>query len=465
MKISSLIFSVGIFATGASAFAPTAFQTSTTLQKNTHARSSTVASSSALAWGAATMGVPAGCIDVTDEYAQRDVYTMEQWAQQYGAQKADGVELYSEDGSDYQLITQSGLGAGQTVLCVPIDIAISSEAVANEFGGSLQQAEQFLVNIDQGTQARLPLFKLMMKVLAEYEKGEQSVYYPWLNSLPRQFYNGVAMTDACYDCLPPYAGWLTSNERVNYSHFAAAARQGFVPISQEVLGNDAIMKWAYNVAYTRFHEIWQPNRQKLLIPMADMFNHGAEANVEITVDNMGNTNAAAIYDIPAGSPLTISLGDPSNPTPIFAQYGFLPNDCATVFCKAMHLDPQIQELGYEFRDLLIQTESGEIAPKVWDIFLYKLLLDSDQAASEQFYVACYTNDEGTKKQYHDQYFQYTLDALKQHFYGTLADVENLSAKAQSMDVQTHPRVPVILAHNSLVRDTFVQTCALLESMG
>ena len=216
------------------------------------------------------MGVPAGCIDVTDEYAQRDVYTMEQWAQQYGAQKADGVELYSEDGSDYQLITQSGLGAGQTVLCVPIDIAISSEAVANEFGGSLQQAEQFLVNIDQGTQARLPLFKLMMKVLAEYEKGEQSVYYPWLNSLPRQFYNGVAMTDACYDCLPPYAGWLTSNERVNYSHFAAAARQGFVPISQEVLGNDAIMKWAYNVAYTRFHEIWQPNRQKLLIPMADM---------------------------------------------------------------------------------------------------------------------------------------------------------------------------------------------------
>lgn len=33
----------------------------------------------------------------------------------------------------------------------------------------------------------------------------------------------------------------------------------------------------------------------------------------------------------------------------------------------MHLDPQIQELGYEFRDLLIQTESGEIAPKVSDI--------------------------------------------------------------------------------------------------
>ena len=72
----------------------------------------------------------------------------------------------------------------------------------------------------------------------------------------------------------------------------------------------------------------------------------------------------AIYDIPAGSPLTISLGDPTNPTPIFAQYGFLPNDCATIFCKAMHLDPQIKELGFDFKDLLFQTESGEIAPKV-----------------------------------------------------------------------------------------------------
>ena len=30
----------------------------------------------------------------------------------------------------------------------------------------------------------------------------------------------------------------------------------------------------------------------------------------------------------------------------------------------MHLDPAIQELGYDFKDLLIQTESGEIAPKV-----------------------------------------------------------------------------------------------------
>ena len=35
----------------------------------------------------------------------------------------------------------------------------------------------------------------------------------------------------------------------------------------------------------------------------------------------------------------------------------------------MHLDPQIQELGYDFKDLLFQTESGEIVPKVRDLLI------------------------------------------------------------------------------------------------
>ena len=123
--------------------------------------------------------------------------------------------LYSEDGSDYQLITQSPIPGGSTVIYVPSEVVLSSERVVAEFGGSLQQAENVLVQMDQGTQARLPLFRLMVKVLAEYDAGEDSPFYPWLNSLPKQFYNGVSMTDACFACLPPYAGWLVSEEGEN----------------------------------------------------------------------------------------------------------------------------------------------------------------------------------------------------------------------------------------------------------
>lgn len=52
------------------------------------------------------------------------------------------------------------------------------------------------------------------------------------------------MTKACTVCLPPYAGWLTSNERINYSHFAAAIRMGYVPLAQETIRNKEVVRWA-----------------------------------------------------------------------------------------------------------------------------------------------------------------------------------------------------------------------------
>eukprot|EP00956_Cyclotella_meneghiniana_P043393 scaffold267948_cov142-Cyclotella_meneghiniana.AAC.3 len=350
---------------------------------------------------------------------------MEQWAAQYGMQKAEGVELYTADGVDWTLVAQAPIPAGSSVLYVPSDIVLGSDAVAAELGGSLEAAENALVQMEQGLQQRLPLFRLMVKILAEWDAGMESPYWYWLNSLPHQFYNGVSMTDACFECLPPYAALLSMNERNAYSRFVNAIRKGFVPLTQNTVQDDRIVKWAYNVALTRFHEVWEPTRQKFIAPMADL----------------------------------------TNPTPLFAKFGFLPQDCATVFCKAIHLESQIAELGYEYKDLLFQTETGEIAPKVWDIFLYELLQNNDPDSANAFYQACVSNDEGTKQQYHDNYFSYTLESLKEHVRGLLASVDELNYKAQSYDLETHPRVPVILAHNNLVRDTFSKTYMLLEQMG
>ena len=102
---------------------------------------------------------------------------------------------------------------------------------------------------------------------------------------------------------------------------------------------------------------------------------------------------------------------------------------------------------------------------MWDIFLYEILENNDQGAADNFYVACKTNDEAAKQEIHNQYFQYTLEALREHVYKIVNDVGQLTMQAQSYDLQTHPRVPVIVAHNNLVRDTFVQTASLLEQMG
>ena len=270
MKLScALIFSAGIFATSVSAFAPSYTTNNNLATRSTSSTTTCTTTTSLNQYAGATAA--GGLVNIADEYAQRDVYSMEEWAMQYGAQKAPGIELYSEDGSDYQYVAQQGIQGGQTALYIPPDIVLNSASIQQEFGQSLTGAEQVVVGIDRGTQARLPLFRLMVKILAEYEKGQDSPFYPWLNSLPRQYYNGVSMTQACFDCLPPYAGWLASSERQNYSNFVAAIRQGgYLPLQQSTIQDGTVLKWAYNVALTRFHEVWQPERAKLIGPLADM---------------------------------------------------------------------------------------------------------------------------------------------------------------------------------------------------
>jgi len=81
-----------------------------------------------------------------------------------------------------------------------------------------------------------------------------------------------------------------------------------------------------------------------------------------------------------------------------------------------------------------------------------------------FYGAVMSGDENAKAQYHDQYWQYTKQELQKHVDGTLRDLERWSAKAQSYDLNTHPRVPLILQHNEFVKETFLRVKTNLDMM-
>ena len=151
---------------------------------------------------------------------QRDVYSMESWAiQNNGAQKLDGVELYTTNANantntnnidiDYQYMTNSPIASGSCILYIPSTITLGSDDIAEEFGGTVEAAENLLVEMEDGgrgssegghngvDELRLPLFRLMVKILAEYERGMESEFYVWLNSMPRVFNNGVSMTGEC----------------------------------------------------------------------------------------------------------------------------------------------------------------------------------------------------------------------------------------------------------------------------
>merc|ERR1712194_758987 len=125
----------------------------------------------------------------------------------------------------------------------------------------------------------------------------------------------------------------------------------------------------------------------------------------------------------------------------------------------------MEELGYGYKDLLIGTENGDVAPQVWDLFLYKLLMQNGDPNLPAFFEACNSGDENAKQQFHSQFFPYTLEALKNHVNFILGTVDELSNKARSYNPMTHPRVPVIVAHNDLVKTTFLKVQQQLNAMG
>ena len=106
-----------------------------------------------------------------------------------------------------------------------------------------------------------------------------------------------------------------------------------------------------------------------------MFNHGAETEIDYSFDPEGNCNVFTTCDVAAGSPLRMSYGDPTNPSFLFARYGFLDEESPATFCKIMipHENDQLKNIGYANNRMLFYKDTGDTSEEVWDVLLYQIL--------------------------------------------------------------------------------------------
>ena len=221
----------------------------------------------------------------TAEMAPRNVPQLESWAIESGIQKIDGLELYTEDGLDYQYITTADIPSGTTLMYIPAGVCLSSSMVAQELNamsptGGVAAAVDKLNKI--GGQNSVADFYLFLKLLVEYEAQENSPYYAWLYSLPRLYYNAVSMTDFCYECLPPLVFSLSRLEKVKFDNFKQVLAKVDI-VSDYVKSNEEVLKWAFNVVYTRAYADKDGQGSDVTItPLGDMFNHGTETEVEVS---------------------------------------------------------------------------------------------------------------------------------------------------------------------------------------
>ena len=142
----------------------------------------------------------AAYVDIGED-AYRDVVSMDEWATACGVQKAGGFQLTSEGGPlglDVSVMTTEDMPEGSPVLFVSNEMIFASDQIEQELGPYVQEAVGILRRLSGDEDFELrhisSHFYLFLKILMEYEKGDQSPWFPWLNSLPRTFYNGASMT-------------------------------------------------------------------------------------------------------------------------------------------------------------------------------------------------------------------------------------------------------------------------------
>lgn len=412
-------------------------------------------------------------VDTTED-APRDIVTIREWAANCGVQTSDGFQLVTsgdyDNGLDYHdaddafVITTQDLAADSPILYVPNDMLLTGSRARQELGADAYQAEQTLLQTS-GPDARIPQFFLFLKVLTEYEKGDQSPMYPWLNSMPRYYSNGASMTDFCFGSLPPYAGELALAEKNRLKQFVTALHE--VPfLSLQTIQNADLARWAFAVIHTRYFDL--PDGDVGLIPLADFFNHhggGAETEATITYDDEGNFYAYSTRNVPAGQPLRICYGDPTNQSKLLARYGFLDESSVARFCKIVIHDPspELVAMGYDTSKMLF-SEDGDISPEVWDVLLYQELDREDRQQQQAFYEAHMAGDLALKQQYHQQYFSLTLKALQQHVDYLILELEELCETNWRKDVKRHPRLPLIMSHNEFVKSMFERVQQNLDTM-
>ena len=122
-----------------------------------------------------------------EETAYRDVPTFENWAYNYaGIITSPGFQLASSNEyglgeTDVYAMTSQDMPQGTCALYVPEQFILSSsKAMAELRTSDMEAAEKIVYSVNAESEIRQ--YYLIVKLLVEYERGEESPWFAWLNS-------------------------------------------------------------------------------------------------------------------------------------------------------------------------------------------------------------------------------------------------------------------------------------------
>ena len=403
--------------------------------------------------------------------SRRDLNPLIDWANENQVQGIGETITFQEDtGGGFGVTLPQPLEKGATLLKVPSSLLFNSEQLRNDW--NLKDAETFLQDKKIGGQ--IPQFYLYVKLLQEHDKREQSKWFAWLQSLPRDFSTAVSMDEVELECLPPFAWALASVERLHLDLF----RQALEKVPKEILDpalrqeDDDLTEWIFNCVFTRCWsypddddheeaEFSKHTTEKMdrcdLVPLGDMFNHNANQTIDIQYTPNGEAHFLTRYNAEPDTPLHLSYGKVTNPHRLLVIFGFVDTSIPEIFCQILVNEPsdELVKIGYSTDKMVFRTHDGAIATAVWDVILYSIL---KQVPEQQklFYQACMDQTD-LRSQFHAKYLLETAITIRNYVSQSLNEVQELlsgKVAAAEQDGRDHPRLGLIKWHNEFMSEVF-----------
>eukprot|EP00536_Pseudo-nitzschia_multiseries_P004679 jgi/Psemu1/302744/fgenesh1_kg.79_\ len=400
---------------------------------------------------------PPHSLHVVDGSHGRDIKALESWAEGHGISKGSGFVLTeSEDGDCSVSVASNGI-TGERVLRVPSSLVLSSVKIRDE-KDIVDHASSAIEHLKTNKlDDQVDQFLLWLKILREYEKGEESRFHPWLSSLPRTFSNAICMDEVELECLAPFAWSLAKIEILHKDKFIEALQLTTGVVSEETTKDYELLRWAFNVVFTR---CWgqdgdEEENRKDMVPMGDMFNHGHPGNVAITYDEDRNCNIILKETVKPGDSLQLSYGFPTNPYRFLVAFGFVDESIEAIYSQLLSSKPTKRhvDMGYDVTKMTFNTTDGSFTEQVWDFVLYSLL-EQVPEIQEAYYDAHVSGNQDRKNSIRRKFYLETCIMLKKHVDKTLLEMTDLIKKIDQYDVNEHELLPLIRRNNVFVAETF-----------
>ncbi|KAL3927338.1 MAG: hypothetical protein SGBAC_013125 [Bacillariaceae sp.] len=378
-------------------------------------------------------------LDTLDD--KRNIPSLQDWAVEQGVQFAEGVLLVDNGMGDWGVGLSANHShlANTPIMTIPAHLILSSNddriAPATEAFVGNKMAES-----SPGMDYYAKECLLMMVLLLEQLNGEGSNWSPWLESLPRSYPTGISFDplershvermapafleqqdkqwNACWhavqqvlvvddddgDSVKLPTGFRDVLLKYNKSHRGNDNTEASINLEEINEMDDErtlkeLVQWAFGAVFTRS---WRSpdGRAATLVPLGDMFNHDSVmANVYPSLllqeeeekddddydddDEAKTTKGSSIQmklktNVEGGSPLYLSYGMGNQPARFLVNFGFWDRSASLMDANLTVPEAHADDWPVDLSELVVSTRSGGISEEVWNLAIYRFLLDQQE---------------------------------------------------------------------------------------